>query len=79
MYLIVGTVGLVGLIFTQRSWVLAPFLDLPAFAIVAGGAFFATLAMVREIQSETVAFLVMLLYVRLDRSFNRYSSNVRQH
>ena len=47
MYLIVGTVGLVGLIFYAAilGGGLGPFLDLPAFAIVAGGAFFATLAM----------------------------------
>ena len=59
MYLIVGTVGLVGLIFYAAitGGGLGPFLDLPSFAIVAGGAFFATLAMSRgEVNQETVSF-----------------------
>ena len=59
MYLIVGTVGLVGLIFYAAilGGGLGPFLDLPSFAIVAGGAFFATLAMSRgRFNKETVSF-----------------------
>ena len=59
MYLVVGIVGLVSLIFYAAilGGGLAPFLDLPAFAIVAGGAFFATLAMSRgRFNQETVSF-----------------------
>ena len=59
MYLIVGTVGVVGLIFYAAitGGGLSPFLDLPSFAIVAGGAFFATLAMSRgKFNQETVSF-----------------------
>ena len=59
MYLIVGTVGLVGLIFYAAilGGGLGPFLDIPSFAIVAGGAFFATLAMSRgNFNQETVSF-----------------------
>ena len=59
MYLIVGTVGLVGLIFYAAilGGGLDPFLDLPSFAIVVGGAFFATLAMSRgRFNQETVSF-----------------------
>ena len=59
MYLIVGTVGLVGLLFYAAilGGGLDPFLDLPSFAIVAGGAFFATLAMSRgKFNQETVSF-----------------------
>ena len=59
MYLTVGTVGLVGLIFYAAitGGGLGPFLDLPSFAIVVGGAFFATLAMSRgKFNQETVSF-----------------------
>ena len=59
MYLIAGTVGLVGLIFYAAiiGGGLGPFLDLPSFAIVVGGAFFATLAMSRgKFNKETVSF-----------------------
>tara|TARA_B100001939_G_C16563650_1_gene455497 strand:- start:16 stop:411 length:396 start_codon:yes stop_codon:yes gene_type:complete len=59
MYLIVGTVGLLGLIFYAAilGGGLAPFIDFPAFVIVAGGAFFATLAMSRgKFNQETVSF-----------------------
>ena len=59
MYLIVGTVGLVGLIFyaTITGGGLGPFLDIPSLAIVAGGAFFSTLAMSRgNFNQETVSF-----------------------
>ena len=59
MYLIAGTVGLVGLIFYAAiiGGGLGPFLDLPSFAIVVGGAFFATLAMSRgKFNQETVSF-----------------------
>ena len=59
MYLIVGIVGVVGLIFYAAitGGGLGPFLDLPSFAIVAGGAFFATLAMSRgKFNQETVSF-----------------------
>ena len=59
MYLIVGTVGLVGLLFYAAilGGGLDPFLDLPSFAIVVGGAFFATLAMSRgKFNQETVSF-----------------------
>ena len=57
--MIVGRVGVVGLIFYAAiiGGGLGPFLDLPAFAIVAGGAFFATLAMSRgRFNQETVSF-----------------------
>ena len=59
MYLIVGTVGVVGLIFYAAitGGGLGPFLDLPSFAIVVGGSFFATLAMSRgKFNQETVIF-----------------------
>ena len=59
MYLIVGTVGLVGLIFYAAitGGGLGPFLNLPSFAIVAGGAFFATFAMSKgKFNQETVSF-----------------------
>ena len=59
MHLIVGIVGLFGLIFYAAilGGGLGPFLDIPAFAIVAGGAFFATLAMSRgRFNQETVSF-----------------------
>ena len=59
MYLIVGTVGLVGLLFYAAilGGGLDPFLDLPSFAIVVGGAFFATLAMSKgKFNKETVSF-----------------------
>ena len=59
MNLIVGTVGVVGLIFYAAitGGGLGPFLDLPSFAIVVGGSFFATLAMSRgKFNQETVSF-----------------------
>ena len=59
MYLIVGIVGLAGLIFYAAilGGGLGPFLDIPSLAIVAGGAFFATLAMSRgNFNQETVSF-----------------------
>ena len=80
MYLIVGTVGVVGLIFYAAitGGGLGPFLDLPSFAIVAGGALFATLAMSRgKFNQETVSFFWSFCsHVGLDWFFNRYSSNV---
>ena len=50
MYLIVGTVGVVGFIFYAAisGGDLGRLLDIPSLAIVAGGAFFATLAMSKE-------------------------------
>ncbi len=59
MYLILGTVGFIGVIFYAviLGGGLGPFLDLPSFAIVVGGAFFATLAMSRgRFNQETVSF-----------------------
>ena len=59
MYLIVGTVGVVGFIFYAAisGGDLVRFLDIPSLAIVAGGAFFATLAMSRgRFNQETVSF-----------------------
>ena len=59
MYLIVGTVGVVGFIFYAAisGGGLGPFLDIPSLAIVAGGAFFATVAMSRgKFNQETVSF-----------------------
>ena len=59
MYFIAGIVGVVGLIFYAAitGGGLGPFLDLPSFAIVAGGASFATLAMSRgKFNQETVSF-----------------------
>ncbi len=59
MYLIVGTVGVVGFIFYAAisGGGLGPFIDIPSLAIVAGGAFFTTLAMSRgKFNQETVSF-----------------------
>ena len=59
MYLIIGTAGVVGFIFYAAisGGDLAQFLDIPSLAIVAGGAFFATLAMSRgRFNQETVSF-----------------------
>ena len=59
MYFIAGIVGVVGLIFYAAitGGGLGPFLDLPSFAIVVGGAFFATIAMSRgKFSQETVSF-----------------------
>ena len=59
MYLIVGTVGVVGFIFYAAisGGGLGPFIDIPSLAIVVGGAFFATLAMSRgNFNQETVSF-----------------------
>ena len=59
MYLIVGTIGVVGFIFYAAisGGGLGPFLDIPSLAIVAGGAFFASLAMSRgRFDKETVSF-----------------------
>ena len=59
MYLIIGTVGVVGFIFYAAisGGGLGAFLDFPSLAIVAGGAFFATLAMSRgKFNQETVSF-----------------------
>ena len=59
MYLIVGTLGVVGFIFYAAisGGDLGRFLDIPSLAIVAGGAFFATLAMSRgNFNKETVSF-----------------------
>ena len=59
MYLIVGTIGVVGFIFYAAisGGGLGPFLDIPSLAIVAGGAFFASLAMSRgNFDKETVSF-----------------------
>ncbi len=59
MHLIVGTVGVVGFIVYAAisGGGLGTFLDIPSLAIVAGGAFFATLAMSRgKFNQETVSF-----------------------
>ncbi len=59
MYLIVGTIGVLGLIFYAAisSGDLGRFIDIPSLAIVAGGAFFATLAMSKgKFDQETVSF-----------------------
>ena len=59
MYLIVGTLGVVGFIFygAISGGGLGPFLDIPSLAIVAGGAFFATLAMSRgKFNQDSVSF-----------------------
>ena len=59
MYLLVGISGVIGLVLyaTILGGGLSPFLDVPSLAIVAGGAFLATLAMSKEkVNQETVKF-----------------------